>query len=201
MLSNTTITELNRLNDYSSTKYGPFVDDCHGWGALRSEYLEVEEAAQRRNRDALRAELMDLANVATRWAEELAIKPIGVPFDTNETPEQIEIRQLKQDAHYDHVAAAERIAELEQELAALRSPVDADMWKTPLVLRNQYEDPDDVEIQVRHTDDGLVISMGKDGHDVETGIGWGCGAEFSSADAARASQWLASYAAAHGAAV
>lgn len=122
MLTTDTITELNRLNDYSTTKYGPFVDDCHAWGALRSEYLEVEEAAQRRDHAALRAELMDLANVATRWAEALAIKPIGVPFDTNETPEQIEIRQLKQDAHYDHVAAAERIAELEREVAALKHP-------------------------------------------------------------------------------
>lgn len=73
MLSNDTITELNRLNDYSKSKYGDFTDDCHAWGALRSEYLEVEEAAQRRDRTELRAELMDLANVATRWAEALGV--------------------------------------------------------------------------------------------------------------------------------
>lgn len=71
MLNPDTITELNRLNDYSKSKYGEFTDDCHAWGALRSEYLEVETAAQARNSAELRAELMDLANVATRWAERI----------------------------------------------------------------------------------------------------------------------------------
>lgn len=145
MLTTNTITELNRLNDYAAQHHGPFVDDCHAWGALRSEYLEVEEAAQRRDHDALRFELMDLANVATRWAEALAIKPIGAPFDTNETPEQIEIRQLKQDAHYDHVAATERISELEREVAALKQPAPQEHTTNEIeamakVLRAEHEE-------------------------------------------------------------
>ena len=71
MLNPDTIEELNQLNDWARRAHGPFVDLVHGWGALRSEYLEVEEAAQRREITRLRAELMDLANVATRWAEAL----------------------------------------------------------------------------------------------------------------------------------
>ena len=71
MLTQDTIEELNQLNEWALRAHGPFVDLVHGWGALRSEYLEVEEAAQRRDLPRLRAELMDLANVATRWAEAL----------------------------------------------------------------------------------------------------------------------------------
>lgn len=71
MLTTDTIARLNALNDYARLHHGPIVDLYHGWGALRSEYLECEEAAQHRDVQRLREELMDLANVATRWAEAL----------------------------------------------------------------------------------------------------------------------------------
>ena len=79
MLTPDTITELNALNDYATRRHGPFVDIVHGWGALRSEYLEVEEAAQRRDIQRLRCELLDLANVATRWAEAITASATGAP--------------------------------------------------------------------------------------------------------------------------
>lgn len=71
MLTNNTIAELNALNDYATKHHGPFVDLVHGHGALRSEFLEVEHALMHRDLPALRRELMDVANVATRWAETL----------------------------------------------------------------------------------------------------------------------------------
>jgi len=71
MLTDNTIAELNALNDYAARHHGIFVDLVHGHGALRSEYLEVEEALNHRDLAALRRELLDLANVATRWAETL----------------------------------------------------------------------------------------------------------------------------------
>lgn len=71
MLNPDTIRELNALNDYASEHYGPFRDIAHGFGALSLEFHEVHEAAQRRDIASLRRELMDVANVATRWAEAL----------------------------------------------------------------------------------------------------------------------------------
>ena len=73
MLTPDTIAELHRLNTYAARHHGPIVDLCHGWGALRSEYLECEAAAQARDTTGLRRELLDLANVATRWAEALGV--------------------------------------------------------------------------------------------------------------------------------
>lgn len=71
MLTHQTITELNSLNDYATRHHGPFVDLVHGHGALRSEFLEVEQALAHRDIERLKSELMDLANVATRWREAL----------------------------------------------------------------------------------------------------------------------------------
>jgi hypothetical protein len=79
--------------------------------------------------------------------------------------------------------------------------VDPDAWKTPLVLDNGFEDPDDAEIVLSH-DCGLSISCGKYKHDYKgSGSGWEWGIDLSPADAASAAEWLASYAAAHGQAV
>ena len=71
MLTPETIHELNSLNDYATRHHGPFVDLVHGHGALRSEFLEVEQALAHRDMPSLKRELMDLANVATRWREAL----------------------------------------------------------------------------------------------------------------------------------
>ena len=69
MLTNKTIDALNALHDKAENVYGPIGDNYRGFAALRSEYLEVEHAFQGRDYDRLRDELMDLANVATRWAQ------------------------------------------------------------------------------------------------------------------------------------
>lgn len=65
------VAELQNRLTYSYLKYGDLCDDYRMLGALRLEYREVEEAIQERDPDAVRAELLDLANVALRRVIEM----------------------------------------------------------------------------------------------------------------------------------
>lgn len=65
------VAELQNRLTYSYLRYGDLGDDYRTLGALRLEYREVEEAIQERDPDAVRAELLDLANVALRRVIEL----------------------------------------------------------------------------------------------------------------------------------
>ena len=63
--------ELRELRKKSIGKYGPLEDNHRMLGAIRLEYREVEEAVQSRITHRVRAELLDLANVALRAVEEM----------------------------------------------------------------------------------------------------------------------------------
>lgn len=65
------LIDLDMLRQKSIDKYGPLVDNHRMLGALRLEYREVEDAIQSRDSDGVRAELLDLANVALRAVEEM----------------------------------------------------------------------------------------------------------------------------------
>lgn len=65
------IGELQNRMDAAFFKYGELGDNYRTLGALRLEYREVEEAIQDRDAEAVRAELLDLANVALRRVIEL----------------------------------------------------------------------------------------------------------------------------------
>ena len=63
--------QLLDLRQKSIDKYGPLEDNHRMLGALRLEYREVEEAIQSRDNARVRAELLDLANVALRAVQEM----------------------------------------------------------------------------------------------------------------------------------
>lgn len=65
------VAELQNRLTYSYLKYGDLRDNYRTLGALRLEYREVEEAIQDRDAEAVRAELLDLANVALRRVIEM----------------------------------------------------------------------------------------------------------------------------------
>ena len=69
MLTPETIYKLNELHAKAEKIYGPVGDNFRGESALASEYREVLRAFDARDWDGLSDELMDLANVATRWAQ------------------------------------------------------------------------------------------------------------------------------------
>jgi len=75
-----------------------------------------------------------------------------------------------------------------QDLAALRQPVGPDAWKTPLEMTA----PNKHKIKIHG--DGDAVSIENTAYMVNTTVG----VVLAPADAARAAQWLASYAAAHG---
>ncbi len=72
MLSKETIGQLNYLHEHAEQIYGPIGDNYRGRGALQSEMDEVIQAFQSRDNERLYCELLDVANVATRWAQALA---------------------------------------------------------------------------------------------------------------------------------
>lgn len=69
MLTPETISELNELHAKAEKIYGPVGDNFRGESALSAEYREVIRAFDARDWHGLRDELMDIANVATRWAQ------------------------------------------------------------------------------------------------------------------------------------
>ena len=71
MLTPQTISELNILHDHAEHVYGPIGDNYRGEAALAREYREVLRALDSRDDENLYRELIDVANVATRWAQAL----------------------------------------------------------------------------------------------------------------------------------
>lgn len=63
------IEEINRLRYKAAGQYGPIRSNCEGRGALDAEVDEVKAAMQERDQPKLRAELLDVINVAYRWVE------------------------------------------------------------------------------------------------------------------------------------
>lgn len=63
------IESLDYLHAKAEKKHGLIRSNCEGRGALDSEFDEVKEAMQERKQWKLRAELLDVMNVARRWIE------------------------------------------------------------------------------------------------------------------------------------
>jgi len=72
MLTQLTIDALNRRIAKSEEKYGPLRSQAEAIGALKLEVWEVMEAMHERQDKWVYEEMLDVANVAIRWAQELA---------------------------------------------------------------------------------------------------------------------------------
>lgn len=64
-----TFRELEYLYEKAEKKYGSILNDYDGLGALQLEFDEVKAAIQERKPWKVRAELLDVMNVAQRWVE------------------------------------------------------------------------------------------------------------------------------------
>lgn len=76
MIEPRTIDEINARMKVGIERYGPLEDYHRALGALVIEMHEVVEAMHQRDMNAVYSELLDVANVAIRFAQELeCLKP------------------------------------------------------------------------------------------------------------------------------
>jgi NTP pyrophosphatase (non-canonical NTP hydrolase) len=71
MITPETIAAINTRMQHSVAKYGPLEDQCRALGALVLEVHEAVEAMHARANDRVYEELLDVANVAIRFAQEI----------------------------------------------------------------------------------------------------------------------------------
>ena len=71
MLTQLTIDALNRRIAKSEEKYGPIRSQAEAIGALKLEVWEVMEAMHERQDEWVYEEMLDVANVAVRWAQKI----------------------------------------------------------------------------------------------------------------------------------
>lgn len=71
MLTQLTIDGLNRRMAKSEEKYGPIRSQAEAIGALKLEVWEVMEAMHERQDEWVYGEMLDVANVAIRWAQRI----------------------------------------------------------------------------------------------------------------------------------
>jgi hypothetical protein len=160
-------------------------------GKLHTDVSGLEDMVQRGNerwarvvaeRDTLKARVAELeaeAEANIEWQETMVL-------DLKRKDAELEAAKAERDQwkRKNHCYFVE-VEELKKELAALRQPVDPDAWMTPLEIDHKPGYPFHIESM-----DGAFVWC-------EAG-GIAKGANLSPTDAARAAQWLASYAAAHG---
>jgi len=145
------------------------INDAYAWALAELAALSAEVEAVKAERDGLKADIAAIFDLA---AQDDADTPLEAVRKLKEYTDTIEWREA-------HTESANK--SLLAELAALRQPVDPDAWKTDLVV---------AWLKFREAGRQIIL--------VDNTQAMGALGSLSAIDAARAAQWLASYAAAHG---